>query len=149
MHASRSENKILLNIFHLELKGFSSDMTVQFIARRCCTMSPLVASSGSVMEAGVVRRFLALVSWSITASMSCIGAGGTLEVSQGAGVRSHPPIPAHTDLVDLGPRLEAVALVVAAQQQQRLVHVVPGVLDLKRGPEGRSQWRVRGRWTLT
>lgn len=35
-----------------------------------CTISPLVASSGSVMVAGVVRRFRARVSWSITASMS-------------------------------------------------------------------------------
>lgn len=33
-------------------------------------MSALVASSGSVMEAGVVRRFLALVNCSITASIS-------------------------------------------------------------------------------
>lgn len=39
----------------------------------CCdvrTIRPLVASSGSVMEAGVVRRFRARVSCSITASMS-------------------------------------------------------------------------------
>lgn len=35
------------------------------------TIRPLVASSGSVMEAGVVRRFRARVSWSITASISC------------------------------------------------------------------------------
>lgn len=50
------------------------------------TMSPLVASSGSVMEAGVVRRFLALVSWSITASISWTGEGGDMVdgVSQGA-----------------------------------------------------------------
>lgn len=34
------------------------------------TIKPLVASSGSVKEAGVVRRFRARVSWSITASMS-------------------------------------------------------------------------------
>lgn len=34
------------------------------------TIRPLVASSGSVMEAGVVRRFRARVSCSITASMS-------------------------------------------------------------------------------
>lgn len=35
-----------------------------------------------------------------------------------------------THLVDLSPRLEAVALVTAAQQLQSLVHVVPGILDL-------------------
>jgi hypothetical protein len=33
-------------------------------------MRPLVASSGRVMAAGVVRRLRALVSWSITASIS-------------------------------------------------------------------------------
>lgn len=38
-----------------------------------CTIRPLVASSGNVIEAGVVRRFRARVSWSITASMSCGG----------------------------------------------------------------------------
>lgn len=60
-----------------------------------------------------------------------------------SGVRSHPAVNTlalcrHTDLVDLGSRLETVALIVAAEQQQRLVHVVPGVLDLTEGTE-RSQ----------
>lgn len=42
-------------------------------------------------------------------------------------------MPAHngTDLVDLSPGLEAVGLVSAAEQLQSLVHVVPGILDLR------------------
>lgn len=35
-----------------------------------------------------------------------------------------------TDLIDLSPRLEVVALVMAAQQQERLAHMVSGILDL-------------------
>lgn len=43
------------------------------------------------------------------------------------------------DLVDLGPCLEVVALVMAAQQLESLVHMVPGILDLM---EEQTQDRV-------
>lgn len=36
-----------------------------------------------------------------------------------------------TDLVDLSPCLEVVALIMAAQQLESLVHMVPGILDLR------------------
>ncbi len=35
-----------------------------------------------------------------------------------------------TDLIDLSPRLEVIALIVAAQQLEGLAHMVPGILDL-------------------
>lgn len=35
-----------------------------------------------------------------------------------------------THLIDLSARLEAVALIMAAQQLERLGHVIPGILNL-------------------
>lgn len=35
-----------------------------------------------------------------------------------------------TDLINLSPRLEVVAVIMAAQQLQSLGHMIPGILDL-------------------
>lgn len=40
-----------------------------------------------------------------------------------------------TDLIDLSPCLEVVALIMAAQQLESLAHMVPGILDLM------DEWR--------
>lgn len=104
-----------------------------------CTIRPLVASSGSVKEPGVVRRFLALVSWSITASIS-YSANRKIKVTI---IHVNlcvdcllPPFEqvfdalSSTDLINFSSCFEAVALITAVQQLQSLIHVIPGILDL-------------------
>lgn len=89
------------------------------------TMRPLVASSGRVKEAGVVRRFRARVSWSITASMSCSvnrnmtlcyyhRQRGILDTISSVMTKLRSKTPKVTNLINLRPCLELVAFVVAA-----------------------------------
>lgn len=112
-----------------------------------CTIRPLVASSGIVMDAGVVRRFRARVSCSITASMSYSNTRNRKLVSDTVKdwdlihVWNRAPQPrGGTDLIDLSPRLEVVALITTVQKLQSLVHMVSGILDLM------VDWRHGGKW---
>lgn len=70
---NKSNNKTVIGFILNFLISVSAsvDSSVFLMCVWVCTIRPLVASSGSVMEAGVVRRFRARVSWSITASISC------------------------------------------------------------------------------